>query len=413
MALAPQVRGVTDDADRGLVGADGAVGAQPVEHRRRHVVGLDVLEVVERERQPGDIVLDAHREPAARLAGGQLGEHGPSHRRGEGLGRQPVAATDDPRQGGEAARRHRLHERCGHVHQEGLANAARLLRAVEHGHGGDGGREGLDQVLDGERPVQADLDDADLLAGSLEALHRLVGALCARAHHHHHPLGVGGTHVVEQPVAPTGERAEPVHRPFHHARAGVVERVGGLSRLEEGVGVGRGSPHDRSLRREPPGTVARHGIDGDQLPQDLVAHHLELLDLVAGAEPVEEVQEGHPRIEGRGMGDGRQVLRLLRRAGGQEGEARLADGHHVGVVTEDRQRMGGHGASRHVEAERGQLAGDLVQVRDHQQEPLRCRDAGRQTAGLERSVQGARRTAFRLHLGHDGHRAPQVGPACR
>jgi hypothetical protein len=33
----------------------------------------------------------------------------------------------------------------------------------------------------------------------------------------------------------------------------------------------------------------------------------DLLDLVRGAEPVEEVQERHPRPKGRGVGDGREI----------------------------------------------------------------------------------------------------------
>ena len=47
-----------------------------------------------------------------------------------------------------------------------------------------------------------------------------------------------------------------------------------------------------------------------------------------------------------------------------------AHGHHVLVVAEDRQRMRGERPRRHMEDRWRQFAGDLVHVRDHQQQAL-------------------------------------------
>ena len=91
-------------------------------------------------------------------------------------------------------------------------------------------------------------------------------------------------------------------------------------------------------------------------------------------------------------------------------EPGAAGGHHVGVVPEDRQGVGGDAARRDVHAQRRELAGDLEQVRDHQQQALRRRERRGQRAGLQRPVQGARGAALGLHLDHVGHRAPQVRP---
>ena len=84
-----------------------------------------------------------------------------------------------------------------------------------------------------------------------------------------------------------------------------------------------------------------------------------------------------------------------------------AAGHHVGVVAEDRERVRRERARRDVQAERRQLAGDLVQVRDHQQQALRRRERRRERAGLQRAVDGARGAALRLHLDDVGHARPR------
>ena len=52
--------------------------------------------------------------------------------------------------------------------------------------------------------------------------------------------------------------------------------------------------------------------------------------------------------------------------------------------------------------------GDLVHVRDHQQEALRRREGRRQGAGLQRAVHGARSAALRLHFDDCRNRAPEV-----
>ncbi len=106
-----------------------------------------------------------------------------------------------------------------------------------------------------------------------------------------------------------------------------------------------------------------------------------------------------------------EVVRLLHRVGAEQGEAGLPEGHDVGVVAEDRQGVGGDGAGGHVHAEAGQLAGDLVHVRDHQEQALRRREGRRQAAGLQRPVDGRDGAGLRLHLGDVRDTAPQMLPA--
>ena len=151
--------------------------------------------------------------------------------------------------------------------------------------------------------------------------------------------------------------------------------------------------------------VVDHGADRR------VGQLFDLADLMAGAETIEEVQEGHARLQRGSLGDQRQVHDFLRIVGAEHGPAGRARGHHIAVVAEDGERMGCQRARRDVEYRRGQLAGNLVHVGDHQQEALRGREGGGQRAGLQRTMHRARRATLRLHLDHQGRRAPDVLPA--
>ena len=79
-----------------------------------------------------------------------------------------------------------------------------------------------------------------------------------------------------------------------------------------------------------------------------VIEHLDRLQLMRGAEAIEEVHERDARLERRGVGDEREVVRLLHRRRRQQREPGLADRHHVGVVAEDRQRLRGQRSRGHV-----------------------------------------------------------------
>ena len=116
---------------------------------------------------------------------------------------------------------------------------------------------------------------------------------------------------------------------------------------------------------------------------------------------------------GRGSQGGRlrhqrEVVRLLHGCRREQGEAGLPDRHHVRVVTEDRQPLRRERPGGDVQHGRGQLTGDLVHVRDHQQQALRGGERGAQRPALQRAVQRAGGTAFALHLHDRRHVAPHV-----
>jgi hypothetical protein len=80
---------------------------------------------------------------------------------------------------------------------------------------------------------------------------------------------------------------------------------------------------------------------GHQRAQVVVGQHLDRVQLVRGAEPVEEVHERHPGRQRGGLRHQREVVGFLDRRGGEQRETGLPHRHHVGVVTEDGQPLRG------------------------------------------------------------------------
>ena len=168
------------------------------------------------------------------------------------------------------------------------------------------------------------------------------------------------------------------------------------------------------IRVERPGTVGPHPVVVDQRPDLIFVQRGDLVHLVGGTEPVEEVDKGHPALQGDTVGDQGQVLRLLHRAGGEHGKAGAARRHHVLMVAKDRQPLRRQGSGRHMEHRRSQFTGDLVHVGQHQHQSLTGGEGGGERPRLQGAVYRASRPPFTLHLHHGGDVAPQVGlPLCR
>ncbi len=150
----------------------------------------------------------------------------------------------------------------------------------------------------------------------------------------------------------------------------------------------------------------------NERPDIGLIEHGDLVDLVRGPEPVEEVEERDPGTERRGMRDQREVMRFLDRARREHRPTGRAGVHDVAVVAEDREGMRRDRPGRDMDHRRRQLAGDLEHVGDHQKQALRGREGGGQRALLECPVEGSGRTRLGLHLDDVGHLAPQIGPTC-
>jgi len=103
----------------------------------------------------------------------------------------------------------------------------------------------------------------------------------------------------------------------------------------------------------------------------LVIPDFDLLDLVGSAETVEEVEERNSAFNSSKVSHRREVHDLLRVRLCEHCEAGLAAGVNVRVVAENVQSVGRDASCRNVEDARKQFAGDLVHVRDHEEQTLR------------------------------------------
>ena len=398
-----------DDLDAVLVRANGAVGAQTVEH------ALGAAGILEQEGGNGDggtghVVIDAHGEVVLGGGGLHVVEDALDHGGGELLGAQAVTAAVGLGIGDlKPAVLHGIADGGAHVGVEGLANGAGLLGAVEHGellHAlGERGGEGLDV----EGAIEAHLDHADLLALRDELFDDFLDGLAAGAHDHDHVLGVRGANIVEEVVLAAGELGQLVHVLLNDGGDGLVVLVDGLAALEVNVRVLGGAAHGRRLGVEAAGAEGVDGILVNHLADDFLGDLLDLLHFVGGAEAVEEVHKRHLRLKGGGMRHERHVAAFLDAGRAEEGKARLAAGHDVAVVAENGKALHRQRARRHMEDGRREFARDLVHVRDHQQEALRGREGGGERPGGQRTVHGTRGAAFGLQLDDLRDGPPDVG----
>ena len=219
--------------------------------------------------------------------------------------------------------------------------------------------------------------------------------------------------VAEQLVAPSGQASEIVHCLLDDSRKLLVERIDGLTRLEERIRVVRGTSHHRVLRRKRPRTERAHQIVVDHRPDLLVGNDRDLVLFVRCTKAVEEIHDRHTRFQGRRLRDQREIVRLLHRGCGEHGKAGHARAHHVRVIAEDRQRLRRERTCRNVKHARRQFAGDLVHVGQHQQQALRRGVSRCEGTALQRAVHRTGSTALGLHLLHYRDVAPDVLDALR
>jgi hypothetical protein len=408
VALGEEVGLFADDLDGVFVRADGAVGAETDEDAAAHAGGLEFEVVVPRERGVGDVVVDADGEAVLRAGGVEVGEDRLGHGRGELLRAETVAAAENAR-GRDGGGMLGAGEGGEHRHEQGFADGAGLLGAVEHAEGADGRRDRCEEGGDGERLEEADGDHADALAGGVEVVGGGLEGLDAGAHADDDALGLRVAVVVDERIPASGEIGELVHARGDDAGEGVDEGVNRFAALEVDVGILRGAVDLGAVGREGAAAEGGEGLLVDHGAEDVVGERADLGDLVRGAEAVEEVDDGQATLERGGVGDEGEVLGFLGVVGAEEGATGLAAGHDILVVAEDGEALGGEGAGGDVEGEGEEFAGDLVEIGHHQQEALRGGEGGGERAAEETAVDGAGHAAFGLELNDFGNFSPDVG----
>ena len=370
---------------------------------------VEKLEVgVDLEGQVGDVVVDAHRETRSGSVLRQLVVDGLGHGGGELLAGKAVATADQHRHDIPVPASHGFPDRGGNVEEQRFASRTGFLGAVQDCDLPHGGGQRVQEVFLRERPVEPHEQDTHLLPRLVEVPDYGDHRLDARTHDHHHPVGLGVTVVLHQGVLATRDLRESFHRLGENPGNGVVVAIRGLTGLEVGVRVLRGTANEGILGAQCSGTVLANQVGGNQVAQLVVGELDEGVEFVTGAETVEEMHERQPGTQGRQMRHGRHVVGLLHRCGTEHAAPRLTHGHHVLVVAENRQPLRSQGPRRDVEDRGGQLPGDPVHVGDHQQQALRGGEGGGQGPALEGTVHGAGCSALGLHLDDGGDRTEDI-----
>ena len=168
--------------------------------------------------------------------------------------------------------------------------------------------------------------------------------------------------------------------------------------LEEGVVILAGVADGGVLRVQRTGAEAVDGVPVDELLEIVIVENFDLLDLMAGAEAVEEVLHGDTAGDGAQMRHGGEVHRLLHAGGGELRPAGLAAGHDVLMIAEDGDAVRADGTGGNVHDGRQEQAGDAVHRRDHEHEALRGGVRRGERAGLERALHGGAGGELRLHF---------------
>ena len=250
--------------------------------------------------------------------------------------------------------------------------------------------------------------EAHLLALLGEVVDSLTDGLGNRTHSDDNAVGILSSVVVEETIFAASEVANLVHVVLYDGRNSGVVVVARLTMLEEHVGV-LGSTAGNGLVGVH-GTTAEssESLHVDKWLEVFLVKSLYLLDLVRSAETVEEVNERHAALDGAQVSNSSKVHNLLYRTLAQHGEAGLASCHYILVVTKDTQGVRSECASRNMENAWQQLTGNLVHVRDHQEQALRSGVGGGKSTRLERTVNGTRGTSLTLHFLHENSLAKDV-----
>ena len=242
------------------------------------------------------------------------------------------------------------------------------------------------------------LHKADLLAVCVEVIHCLLNGIADRAHCNHNILRIRRAIIVEGLIICAKAAVDLVHVVNGRLNGVVIVGVAGLACLEEDIRVLSGTAQYRMLRVQGAAAECVYCIPVKHFTQRLIIPNFDLLDLMRGAETIEEMQEGHAALNGGQMSHSAEIHHLLRAVRAEHRIAGLAAGINIGMITKNVQRMCGNAAGGNIDDARQQLASDLIHIRDHQKKALGCGVGRGERAGCKGAVNSACRAALRLHF---------------
>ena len=166
-------------------------------------------------------------------------------------------------------------------------------------------------MLNREGTIEVNLDKADLFAVFVEIINGLFDGVTYRTHGDDDLFGVSCAVVVKELIFGAELCVDSLHIILNNADSLVIINVGGLSCLEENIGVLCGSALNGMLGVEGAATECVHGVMVEKLVEVLIIPNRNLLNFVRGAETVEEMEEGHSALNGRKVSHGAEIHNLL------------------------------------------------------------------------------------------------------
>ena len=359
---------VADDFNGVLVGTHGTVGTEPVEFAGSGAGGSRVELLGEIQRGVGNVLVNTYGEVVFRFFPFKVFIYGKHHGGREFFGAQAVSAAVYL-----YAASAFFGKRRAYVEIQRFAEGAGFFGSVKHGEFFAGSGNRVYERRGVERAVQADLQKTVLLALGVERVDRFFDGFGAAAHNYDNFFRVFRAHVIEEVIL----SARVLRNDFHHfgydTGNGRVMRVCGFSVLEVGIGVLRRTFLDGMFGVQGAGFEVVHVFLHAQLIENrfdfgVVVRFVESFDFgifVRSTEAVEEVQERHGGLQRGKVRHKRKIHHFLYGRRSQHRKARLAAGHHVGVVAEDVQRVRRKRTGGYVHYHGQKFAGNLVHVGNH------------------------------------------------
>ena len=170
--------------------------------------------------------------------------------------------------------------------------------------------------------------------------------------------------------------------------------------LEEDIAVLVRAAHYGALGVESSLAESLNSVHIAHFLEILIVPDLDLLDLVRGAEAVEEVDEGNSALDRCKVSNSAEIHNFLRVGLCKHCKAGLTAGVNIGMIAENVKCVGSNAASRYMENAGEKLTGDLIHIGYHEQKALGCSVSSGESTGCERTVNGAGCACLRLHLGN-------------
>ena len=383
---------VTDDFHGVLVGTHCSVGSESVELGLEHTFAADVYFGYNREREVGHVILDTDGESFFGCFGGEIAVHFENLRRSGVLGTEAVTSADYHRGVLPAVKT------VAHIEVEGLTVGSWFLGAVEHGNPADTRRHSGEEMTCREGAVEMHRHKTHLLAVGAEIVDGLLYGLSHRSHSNDHAVGLRIAVIIEEAVIAAREAVHLLYIFLHYFRNSLIISVACLAVLEEHVGVLGHTAGHGGVRIQGAGAEFLQRLAVQEGCEVFLRKSLDFLDFMRGAETVEEIDERHTAPDCRKMSYSSKIHHLLHAAFAEHGETGLAGAHHILMVPENTESMGSECTRRHMEHTGKEFAGNLVHIRNHQQETLRRCICRGESTGLKRAVDSTCGTGLTLHL---------------